>query len=90
MRAIVVSHGDGWAGWVTVDEKEVIATAGDVRWLVAAAPPDVALLSCAFLDERRRLAIGGTNGCLLVAELHDVRKARSGRSVSLAENVFRT
>ena len=72
VRAIVVSHGDGWAGWVTVDEKEVIATAGDVRWLVAAAPPDVALLSCAFLDERRRLAIGGTNGCLLVAELHDV------------------
>ena len=73
VRAIVVSHGgDGWVGWVTVDEKEVIATAGDTRWLVAAAPPDVALLSCAFLDERRRLAIGGTNGCLLVAELHGV------------------
>ena len=56
-------------GWLTLDEKRVLALTAEGQRTCCEAPPEVALLCCCFLDECRRLAVGGTKGHLVIASL---------------------
>ena len=66
VRCILVAP--DW-GWITLDEKQVLVITAEGQRVVAEAPPEVTLLSCCFLEERRRLAVGGSKGFLLVTSL---------------------
>ena len=66
VRCILVAP--GW-GWLTLDEKEVVVLSAQERWVAVNAPIAATLLCCCFLDDRKRLAVGGTKGTLLTVGL---------------------
>lgn len=55
--------------WLTLDEKEVVVLTREVRAVAVEAAAGIALLCCCFIDDARRLAVGGTQGRLLVTTL---------------------
>ena len=59
--------------WLTLDEQEVIMLTRETRVIVVEATAGTTLLCCCFLDDARRLAVGGTQGQLFVATLQHGR-----------------
>ena len=57
------------SSWLTLDEKQVLVLTRDTRVVAVEAKADSTLLCCCFLDDARRLAVGGTQGLLLIATL---------------------
>ena len=55
--------------WLTLDEKQVLVLTRETRNVAVTADADSTLLCCCFLDDARRLAVGGTQGLLLIATL---------------------
>ena len=75
VRCILVAP--DW-GWLTLDEKEVVVMNRETRRVAMTAPLGVSLLCCCFLDDHRRLAVGGTKGELKVVSLRVPTNAESG------------
>ena len=83
VRCILVAP--GW-GWLTLDEKEVVVLTAQERW-VAVRPQEATLLCCCFLDNHKRLAVGGTKGTLLTVNLQCARGSELPEPIILETGV---
>ena len=68
VRCILVAP--DW-GWLTLDEQQVLVITAEGQRVAAEAPPGVTLLCSCFLEKRRRFAVGGSKGYLVISLVAD-------------------